>query len=241
MEEVLRNPLADAPRPLAFSVIRVPFFLEPNYDESKPFIESNRERLIKKWGGKAGWEEQKRRHNLKGRGIDAGIPHFNLDRLAANSMASHRLIQHLGKNYGLHVSEAIYDKLNEYYFVHGHSLNDRPLLAKTVTAALSDILGSECPSEEELLAFLNGNEGRKEILAALSALQQLGIHGIPKFVIEGSQVVDGAARSDVFVEIFRDIERRGEIEAGPVFGDILGVPSEIVEQGSHHAATVIAA
>ena len=243
IQKVLRHPLADAPRPLAFSVIRVPFFLEPNYDESKPFVESNRERLIKKWGGPAGWEEQKRRHNLKGRGQDAGIPHFNLDRLAANSMASHRLIQHLGKNYGLNVSEAIYDKLNEYYFVEGHSLNDKPLLAKTVAAELSNILdsGSDSPSEEQLLKFLNGNEGRKEILAAIEALHELGVHGIPKFIIEGAHVVDGAATSDVFVQLFRDIERRGEIENGPIFGDILGVPSEIVEKGSHHAPAEMAA
>jgi hypothetical protein len=113
IEHVLNDPLLDAPRPLAFSVIRVPFFLEPGFDENKPFIETNRERLIKKWGGTKGWEIQKNRHDLKGRGMDAGIPHFNLDRLAANSMASHRLIQHLGKTYGLAVSEAIYDKLNK--------------------------------------------------------------------------------------------------------------------------------
>jgi len=37
---------------ISFSLLRVPFFLEPHYDESKPFIESNRDRLIKKWGGK---------------------------------------------------------------------------------------------------------------------------------------------------------------------------------------------
>ena len=114
MEHVLGEPLPGAPRPLAFSVVRVPFFLEPDYDEKKPFVESNRERLIKKWGGKRGWEEQKLRHDLKGRGIEAGIPKFNLDRLTANTMASHRLIQSIGKNYGLDISEAVYDRLNVY-------------------------------------------------------------------------------------------------------------------------------
>lgn len=113
IEMVLDDPLPGAPRPLAFSVIRVPFFLEPGYDEEKPFIESNRDRLVKKWGGKRGWEAQKTSHDLKGRGLEAGIPHFNLDRLAANTMASHRLIQNLGKTYGLAVSEAVYDRLNE--------------------------------------------------------------------------------------------------------------------------------
>lgn len=94
-------------------MLRVPFFLEPSYSENKPYVEKNRDRLEKKWGGKRGWEEQKLRHDLKGRGLEAGIPHFNLDRLAANTMASHRLIQNLGKRYGLAVSEAVYDCLNE--------------------------------------------------------------------------------------------------------------------------------
>eukprot|EP00526_Cylindrotheca_closterium_P015100 CAMPEP_0113612632 /NCGR_PEP_ID=MMETSP0017_2-20120614/6204_1 /TAXON_ID=2856 /ORGANISM="Cylindrotheca closterium" /LENGTH=256 /DNA_ID=CAMNT_0000521681 /DNA_START=60 /DNA_END=831 /DNA_ORIENTATION=+ /assembly_acc=CAM_ASM_000147 len=233
IDTVLDNPLPDAPRPLAFSVLRVPFFLEPGYDEDKPFVESNRDRLVSKWGGKRGWEEQKRRHDLKGRGLEAGIEHFNLDRLAANTMASHRLIQHIGKKYGLAMSEAIYDRLNEYYFVEGHSLNDKPRLAEVVSATMSDLLDEEYPSPEELLEFLNGNQGRQEIMEALDGLQQIGVHGIPKFIIEGSYMVDGAARSEVFVDIFREIEARGEIKSGPVFGDILGVSEATIANGSH--------
>lgn len=232
---MLLNPVAGAPLPLAFSVIRVPFFLEPHYDENKVFETTNRERLIDKWGGVAGWKAQKHRHDLKGRGLEAGIPHFNLDRLVANSMASHRLIQHLGKVHGLAVSEAIYDKLNEYYFVEGFSLNDRPRLAETVATELEKILLENPPSSDYILDFLNGNEGRKEIEQALDQLHALGVHGIPKFIIEGSTVVDGAARSDVFVRIFRDIERRGKLQnCETIFGSVLGIPDEIIESGSHH-------
>ena len=97
---------------LSFSILRVPFFLEPDYPENVVAVGTNRERLIAKWGGKQGWEEQKRRHDLKGRGQAAGIPHFNLDRLTGNTLASHRLIQHVGKLYGLNVSEGLYDRLN---------------------------------------------------------------------------------------------------------------------------------
>jgi hypothetical protein len=162
---------------LAFSVLRIPFFLEPQYDEDRPHIETNRDRLIRKWGGKQGWEVQKRRHDLKGRGLEAGIPHFNLDRLTSNTMASHRLIQHLGKMYGLGISEAIYDLLNQYFFVDGHSLNDKPKLASVVAARLQELMKDDsnikAPSEQELLDFLNGDEGRENIMHALSALNQL--------------------------------------------------------------------
>jgi len=61
MKHVLSKPL-NSKSPVAFSILRVPFFLEPDYDEKKPHIESNRERLVKKWGGVEGWNRQKKNH-----------------------------------------------------------------------------------------------------------------------------------------------------------------------------------
>lgn len=124
-------------------------------------------------------------------------------------------------------------QFQRYYFVDGHSLNDRPRLASAVSELLSNLLDEDVPTEAELLEFLNGNEGREEIMRALQALNKLGIHSIPKFIIEGRTVIDGAARSDVFVKVFREIEMKGEIHGGPVFGEILGVPDEVVGRGSH--------
>lgn len=237
IDEVLHNPLPSAPKPMAFSVLRIPFFLEPNYDENEVFVETNRQRLVQKWGGKAGWENQKHRHDLKGRGLEAGIPFFNLDRKASNTMASHRLIQHLGKTHGLAVSEAVYDKLNEYYFVDGHSLNDKPRLARVVHDLLMVIVKDDAPSEVDILEFLNGDEGREEIVNVTHALNQLGISGIPKFIIEGTTMVDGAARSDTFVQIFREIEKRGSVQSGPIFNDVLGVSDEIFQTPSHSSSS----
>ena len=232
---------------LKFAILRVPYFLEPEYDESQPYIESNRTRLLKKWGGKDGWEHQKQHHDLKGRGLSAGIPYFNLDRLASNTMASHRLIQYIGKRFGLHVSEAVYDQLNIYYFVDGHSLNDKPRLARVTTETVNSILNKqqqqqqqqhattddqEIVIEEEMLSFLNGNEGRVEIDNALRTLQKLGVHGIPKFIIEGTTIVDGAAGPETFVNVFREIEKRGSVR-GPIFSDILGVSEDVWMKGSH--------
>ena len=244
MKHVLSNPKSDVQ--MEFAVLRVPFFLEPHYDESKPFIESNRERLIKKWGGREGWERQKHRHDLKGRGLAAGIPHFNLDRLASNSMASHRLIQYVGKRYGLNISEALYDRLNVYYFVEGHALNDKPRLAKVAAETLSQSLAKEnnntsqvLMSEKEILEFLNGNEGRLEIENALRALNELGVHGIPKFIVEGSTVVDGAAGPETFIRIFREIEQRSEVHGTAIFKDILGVDDETLSRGSYSRESLL--
>ena len=159
---------------------------------------------------------------MKGRGEEAGIPYFNLDRLAANSMASHRLIQMLGKRYSLAVSEAIYDALNVYYFVEGNSLNDKPRLAAYVAHRLEDLVSADSTQERldetELLAFLQGSEGREEIETARAALEQMGVHGIPKFIIGGYTIVDGAARSNEFIHAFRSIELNPEVIKPTVFG-----------------------
>ena len=79
MNEVMRAPV-DPTNPLRFSVLRVPFFLEPNYERSEDWHETNRVRLERKWGGKAAFAAQKHRHRLKERGQEVGIEHFNLDR-----------------------------------------------------------------------------------------------------------------------------------------------------------------
>ena len=40
--------------------------------------------------------------------------------------------------------------------------------------------------------------------------------------------------------IFREIEESGEVERGPIFGDALGIPSSIIERGSHHVENMAA-
>jgi hypothetical protein len=133
-------------------------------------------------------------------------------------------------------------------------LNDRPRLAKVVAEELQVLLlGNEINptnksiapplAEAALLEFLNGTQGRREIETALATLNRMGIHSIPKFIIGGRTLVDGAAESETFIRIFREIEKAGKLPSGDnddnddspatVFGDILGVAPEIIQRGSH--------
>ncbi len=121
-----------------------------------------------------------------------------------------------------------------YYFVEGHALNDKERLAKVAADTLFEsVIGQPHLTEEEILSFLKGDDGRLEIENALLALQKLGVQGIPKFVIEGSRVVDGAAEPATFIQIFREIERQGKVVRGPLFGEILGISQETLLKGSH--------
>ena len=102
----------------------MPFFLEPDYPTSIGSVETNRSRLLSKWGGEEGWNRQKRRHALKSRGQAVGIPYFNLDRLASNTLRSHRLIRYVTMTRGANMAELVYDKMSQFHFVDGKALND---------------------------------------------------------------------------------------------------------------------
>ena len=220
MAEVQASPM-NKNAPLAFTVLRVPFFLEPNYAEDETWTESNRDRLVRKWGGQAGWEAQKQRHNLKGRGQEVGIEKFNLDRRASSTLASHRLVQWVTRTRGVAIAEALYGRLNYQHFEEGKALNNHKLLVAT-----AEEVGVPAADAE---AFLASGEGREQIEEAQKILRALGVQSIPTFIVGGDRVVGGAAHADNFVHAFREIEATGEGAPGSLFAEALQIPAEVME------------
>ena len=146
--EYRRRCAATARAPLEVALLRVPFFLEPDYDESENFSISNLERLRRKWGGKAAFEAQKDRHGLKERGREVGIEKFMLEREASNTMRSHRLVQFVSRTRSLALAEALYTELNTAHFVLGKKLNDSIMLATDIRVALTNEYRNLSPHEE---------------------------------------------------------------------------------------------
>ncbi|GMH94414.1 hypothetical protein TrST_g2715 [Triparma strigata] len=134
-------------------------------------------------------------------------------------MKSHRLVQHVGKKYGLVQSEQLYDRLNTYHFVEGKALNDVDGLVELTIDVLSLQDGGE-----EIRSFLEDKlePGRKEIEAAYKLTHALGIHSIPNFVVGGKFIVSGAASPDDFIDVFEKIQRDGACDE-PCFAKVLGV------------------
>ena len=220
MKEVASQPLFPG-KPLGFTVIRVPFFLEPEYPEDENFGETNRERLIRKWGGVEGWELQKKRHKLKERGIEAGIQRFDLDRIASNTLKSHRLIQWATKTHGINVSETLYDNLNFRHFQEGQKLNS--------TAMLCDAAASVGIDRQSAESFLRSTAGLSEIRAAQVILQRAGITGIPTFVLGGQRLASGALAQADLVRLLRECESRGG-GSSALFAAALGIPAAVMEE-----------
>jgi len=212
----------DPARPMAFNLLRVPFFLEPDYPTSPEFEETNRVRLIRKWGGKEGWEAQKDRHRLKERGQEVGIERFNLDRVASNTLASHRVVQWITRTLGTNAAETLYASLNQRHFVEGEKLNNTEML---VEAAL--LVGAE---PEATRAFLASDEGHAEIQRAQHRLRQLGVSGIPTLILGGKwQMPSGAIGAEQLVEAFRMVEEQGGAPDA-LFAEDLAFPPHVVDE-----------
>jgi len=207
---------------MGFTLLRVPFFLEPNYPTDTSFEETNRVRLIRKWGGRAGWNAQKRRHGLKERGRAVGIEHFNLDRVASNTLASHQLVQWVTRTIGINEAEALYNDLNFRHFEEGRKLNDEEMLVDAAVAAGAD----EAAAREAI----RSGDGRKQIHAAQAVLQKLDVGGIPTLILGGREwLPSGAVGARHIVEALREIESQGG-GTGSLFAKCLEIPDAVMEQ-----------
>jgi predicted DsbA family dithiol-disulfide isomerase len=221
MREVAAKPMVPED-PMGFTVVRVPFFLEPDYPTDPSFEETNRVRLIRKWGGKAGWDAQKRRHGLKERGLEVGIPKFNLDRIASNTLASHRLVQWVTRTLGINAAETMYNSLNKLHFEDGQKLNNTAMLVEEAVAVGADA--------EEAREFLESEAGKPEIQAAQAKLRELGVSGIPTLILAGKwQMPSGAIGASSLVDAFRQLEEMGG-GTGSMFAEALAIPDTVMEE-----------
>lgn len=191
---------------LDFKLLRVPFFLEPGYPRQldHPFEESNRERLERKWGGALEFQEQKSRHRLKERGKDVGIEHFNLDRLASSTRASHDLVQFTTRTYGTRAAERLYSSLNFAHFEEGKKLNSTSTLLYAMES-LKDIPGFDSEGAFEFLK--RGDKKSNAIDDAVALLSANGIHSIPTFIFGGGQeMMGGAAHAKELLALFLHVK-----------------------------------
>lgn len=209
-------------QPMGFTLLRVPFFLEPEYPNDPSFEETNRKRLIRKWGGEAGWQEQKSRHRLKERGQEVGIEKFNLDRIASNTLASHRIVQWVTRTLGINAAEALYNRLNKLHFEEGEKLNNQRMLIEQAVAVGADAHAAR--------VCLESGAGGAEISAAQERLRELGVNGIPTLILGGRwQLPSGAIGAGQLVEAFRSIEEMGGA-TGALFAEALAIPSAVLEE-----------
>jgi len=149
---------------------------------------------------KKGWTtEEARRMNEQVSAIAAneGL-NYQFDKtIPANTFNAHRLT-HLAAKYNL--QQQAEEKLFAAYFTEGKNLEDKHTLAK---------LGSEIGLDEnEVSDMLSGDAFTEEVETDSYEAQQIGVRGVPFFVIDRKFAVSGAQPKEVFLKALETAKKR---------------------------------
>jgi predicted DsbA family dithiol-disulfide isomerase len=127
------------------------------------------------------------------RGAETGIK-FNMDKvIPTNTFDANRLL-HLAKEFGKQPQMA--DRLFEAYFVEGKNISDMPTLRK-----LAQDVGIESPDFDLMLSSDKYTLGvRKDEQAA----EELGLSGVPAFVVADKYLISGAQSPKAFLEALKE-------------------------------------
>ena len=130
-------------------------------------------------------------------GREAGIEfHFSRIKRTPNTVLSHRLVHWSAKS---EVQDEVVAELFKAYFEEGLDIGDQDTLVEcAVRAGIDATLARR---------YLNGDEGRQEVVASDVYARRLGINGVPCFIVNRKYAVSGAQPPSAFIEVFNLAER----------------------------------
>ena len=112
-----------------------------------------------------------------------------------NTIDAHRLIRWARPN-GL--QSALKQELLERYFQRGQDIGDHAVLANAAEA-----VGMERDVVERLLA---GDTDRAAVEAEDRAAREMGVDGVPTFILAGRYVLPGAQETDVWLRVMKELD-----------------------------------
>ena len=166
----------------------LPFFLNPDTPEAgepyRPFLErkfGGPEKLAQIWA------------QISEAGRTAGIA-FAFERIEqrANTLKAHRLI-HRAQAHG--DADALVERLFAAQFLRGENVGDAAVLARLAAGCGED--------EAAALAYLRSDEDAAAVRAGFERAQQMGITGVPFFILSGRYGVAGAQQPEAMLGALR--------------------------------------
>jgi len=136
---------------------------------------------------------------------------FRMDRaLRANTLLAHRLLWWAEQPDAPIDQAALKERLLRAYFIDGLDIG----LPETLADCAAE-LGAD---RDQVLAFLDGDDGRAEVVAYLEDAGDHGIAAVPTYVVNGQWAIPGAQDTDTFVNVLRRLadKLRAEQAAAPV-------------------------
>lgn len=146
--------------------------------------------------------------HIKQAGVQEDIP-FNFDGItrSPNTLDSHRLIR-WARSEGM--QDAIVEELFKLYFEEGADLTKKETL---VGAAERAGLNSKLISD-----LLDSNQDVQEVQADIVNAQQIGVTGVPFFIIDGRFAVSGAEMPETLAAAIRHAEETKPGDSTPAPG-----------------------
>ena len=151
--------------------------------------------LEEKFGGAVGAEQAYAA--IRTAGVEEQIP-FAFDKIevSANTLDAHRLIRWAG-SLGLTTQQQVVDLLFKAYFEDGKNIGDDAVLMETAEQA-----GLEMPVIERLLA---GDADRDTVAAEIDQARQMGVTGVPCFILDMQYAVVGAQSGEALADAMRKV------------------------------------
>ncbi len=182
----LERALAERPQP-SLAITWRPFQLNP---EMPPGGMDRRRYLALKFGGPAGAREVYEQVRQAGRSEDIDFAFEAIER-TPNTLNSHRLIRYAATTGRQdRVVQALFDS----YFLEARDLGDVEVLVAAAQAAGMDPAAAR--------AYLESDKDAEEVRAEDARARQIGIQGVPTYILNDKYVLSGAHPPEVLFHMF---------------------------------------
>jgi len=177
------------------------FQLDPT---APPSVEGGLDELLARKYGRTLEQAREMNRGVAEMAAGVGLDYHLEDAKPGNTFDAHRII-HLGRAHGR--GPEVKERLLRAYFVEGELLSDHGTLAR-----LAEEAGLDRAEAEEVLA---SDRYADDVRADYDAAQQLGLSGVPAFVLDRRFLVTGAQPADAFLTALeRAWEGRAPAPAG---------------------------
>lgn len=163
-----------------------PFQLNPDMPDEGM---DRKDYLRMKFGSDSGGERYK---HVIAAGLEEGIPFdFAGMKRTPNTIKAHRLIRRAEAE---GTQDATVEALFQAYFTRAVDIGD--------IGTLADVAASVGADRAAVRAYLESDEGDAEVRAEDAFARQIGIQGVPCFVVERKYAISGAQPPEAFAEVF---------------------------------------
>ncbi|MEQ8655308.1 MAG: DsbA family oxidoreductase [Kiloniellales bacterium] len=144
---------------------------------------------------------------IKQAGLTEGID-FAFDKMqrTPNTLNSHRLLR-FAQNKGQAFGEAVLENLFRSYFFNGGDIGDLEILA--------DLAEESGLDRAEVADYLASDADRESVAAEDARAREIGIQGVPTYILDGHYVLSGAHPPEVLFRLFDLVKGDQKVEEAP--------------------------